>query len=901
MEKSSSINGTEYWFACNALDTIANLFDGAQHEHELSLVRELKRKVDVMFKERDQNKAENESEQIEEQLKEKIAESLGTSEPEPEEIILSLRYDSIKILGTGVFGSAWKARCKLDHKFYAIKCIQFPATESSTESDTVAQLETIKEEKERQLNKPIVEVRVLSALLHQNIVQYYGAIIETYANKQWLCIRMQLYERALENWLETQYEQFNSLMTSPTHIKCLALSNRRTRIIVDIVQGLEFIHDRNLVHRDLHTANIFLEQKSDGLHAVIGDFGLSGANAHVEELKNFNEQVETVAAGFTVSKAQSVIKQTIKNSKRMFRSLILQTKSLNEYNVAWDLQRFGEIFFQTRYLQPLEDLNQGDAALPNYLLDSDIEIMKALARDWKTISWRCKDILTRHDTSLAFTMKLNEIAHIGNYLTHWENSMLPVVEQMDAGRTLGISPEFKVLSAATSNGALYLLCVRDGPFYSIHKANLNEHNLNANMIFEEELNVALSGILICKGHLVFVRDRKELLFVDSFCLPQKKALSVPLFRGRMKVKYILAEWITKWIKENVINSFSEKWREAILVNGPESTIFVAYRGSGYVFGLDVSDLFIYEETFKKFVICESKLSKATAATDLKNCMSSSPPIIAHNFDSVLGISAMCYANSGRELIVASLISEEKTQIEAYSYSHKNGLDHTRTFGFFWPGIYDLHLLPCEHLLLSWRFFTYDCFTDTEFNRNLIILRPEIFACGPMNSCAECVPLGICKSFDIDPRCWIVSSDSPASVIDAPSDVVGSCVEKLNIERDRLNALCHSSVFYIDFTCSNMSEILARQPGKAAVIGAEVATGKAAVRASNSDQATQEVASATSAESSVASHSDEEECGYGFESDMEEIKFKSEMEEIGFEYRVQKLLVTHLKSDHMILK
>ena len=68
-----------------------------------------------------------------------------------------------------------------------------------------------------------------------------------------------------------------------TYIKCLALSNRRTKIIVDILKGLQYIHDSGIVHGDLHVGNIFLDKKAEELlDAVIGDFGLSGSEPRFE-------------------------------------------------------------------------------------------------------------------------------------------------------------------------------------------------------------------------------------------------------------------------------------------------------------------------------------------------------------------------------------------------------------------------------------------------------------------------------------------------------------------------------------------------------------------------------------------------------------------------------------------
>ena len=60
------------------------------------------------------------------------------------------------------------------------------------------------------------------------------------------------------------------------------------------------------------------------------------------------------------------------------------------------MQRFGEVYLQIRYLQDFDFDCPEDRELAlhsEYLLDSDADIIRALARDWKYIVWRCEDIV----------------------------------------------------------------------------------------------------------------------------------------------------------------------------------------------------------------------------------------------------------------------------------------------------------------------------------------------------------------------------------------------------------------------------------------------------------------------------------------------------------------------------
>ena len=46
-------------------------------------------------------------------------------------------------------------------------------------------------------------------------------------------------------------------------------------IVLDICNGINFLHDKDILHRDLKSANVLIYKKDDELHAKITDFGLS--------------------------------------------------------------------------------------------------------------------------------------------------------------------------------------------------------------------------------------------------------------------------------------------------------------------------------------------------------------------------------------------------------------------------------------------------------------------------------------------------------------------------------------------------------------------------------------------------------------------------------------------------
>jgi serine/threonine protein kinase len=53
------------------------------------------------------------------------------------------------------------------------------------------------------------------------------------------------------------------------------------RIILDVAEGVEFMHERGVAHHDIKGANVLLSEEDDGaggtcLRALVGDLGMAG-------------------------------------------------------------------------------------------------------------------------------------------------------------------------------------------------------------------------------------------------------------------------------------------------------------------------------------------------------------------------------------------------------------------------------------------------------------------------------------------------------------------------------------------------------------------------------------------------------------------------------------------------
>uniref|UniRef100_A0A3B4H8T8 Protein kinase domain-containing protein n=1 Tax=Pundamilia nyererei TaxID=303518 RepID=A0A3B4H8T8_9CICH len=149
-------------------------------------------------------------------------------------------FNSIEHLDKGGFGCVYRAKNILLDQYRAVKIVH------STE-------------------KALQEVTALSELHHRNIVRYYSFFSACKINlpPQYLYIEMELCDsKTLKKWIEEKNEN-----TPPD-------SKRRQRSLIiaqEIVSGVEYIHSKGLIHRDLKPEHIMFGKDKE---VKIMDFGL---------------------------------------------------------------------------------------------------------------------------------------------------------------------------------------------------------------------------------------------------------------------------------------------------------------------------------------------------------------------------------------------------------------------------------------------------------------------------------------------------------------------------------------------------------------------------------------------------------------------------------------------------
>ena len=151
-------------------------------------------------------------------------------------------FEIITKLGDGAYSVVYKVKRKQDNKIYALKKVKLK--------------DLCDKEKQNALN----EVRILASVKSNFVISYKEAFIDEDDTN--LCLVM---EYADKGDLYQKISQFKK-------IGCLIEEIDIWKIFIQMVKGLKALHDLNIMHRDLKSANIFLF--SDG-SAKIGDLNVS--------------------------------------------------------------------------------------------------------------------------------------------------------------------------------------------------------------------------------------------------------------------------------------------------------------------------------------------------------------------------------------------------------------------------------------------------------------------------------------------------------------------------------------------------------------------------------------------------------------------------------------------------
>ena len=153
-------------------------------------------------------------------------------------------FEIVKQLGKGSYGTVYVVHSKLDKNTYVMKKME---------------LNHLKESQQKECYR---EVSILRKVSHPNIIKYYSSFLENES----LCIIM-------------EYAELGDLYTLIKHYKRHQKYFDEIllwRIAYEVLNGLDYLHTNNIIHRDIKCLNLFLSKDH---HVKIGDLGVSTISA----------------------------------------------------------------------------------------------------------------------------------------------------------------------------------------------------------------------------------------------------------------------------------------------------------------------------------------------------------------------------------------------------------------------------------------------------------------------------------------------------------------------------------------------------------------------------------------------------------------------------------------------
>ena len=151
-------------------------------------------------------------------------------------------FQIISKLGEGAYSTVFKVKRVVDNQIYALKKVKL--------------LNLSEKEKENSLN----EVRILASVKSNFVVSYKEAFFDEKDNT--LCIVMEFADRG---------DLYQKIVAHKKSAKFFEESDI-WRIFIQLVKGLQALHDIKILHRDMKSANVFLF--SNGC-AKLGDLNVS--------------------------------------------------------------------------------------------------------------------------------------------------------------------------------------------------------------------------------------------------------------------------------------------------------------------------------------------------------------------------------------------------------------------------------------------------------------------------------------------------------------------------------------------------------------------------------------------------------------------------------------------------
>ncbi|OVA06208.1 Protein kinase domain [Macleaya cordata] len=176
-----------------------------------------------------------------------------------EDMINRCKYKMIELIGKGGYGMVYSAVNKETKEKVAIKKISNPSNNKS------------------RLMSALREIRLLRHLDHDNIIPLKDVMIQTTTVVDDMDIQSSFMD------VHLVYQLMNTDLASVIRSSSIQLTDDRCKsLLVQLLQGVEYLHSLNILHRDIKPGNVLVDSN---FNLKICDFGMSRVVANEEFMK----------------------------------------------------------------------------------------------------------------------------------------------------------------------------------------------------------------------------------------------------------------------------------------------------------------------------------------------------------------------------------------------------------------------------------------------------------------------------------------------------------------------------------------------------------------------------------------------------------------------------------------